>query len=390
MPTRRALVIGCGVFGVTTARELARRRWAVTLVEPGPIPRPEASSTDRSKIVRMDYGSDLFLTRLAEEALDGWRCWNQDLFTRPLFHEVGFLLLSRGPLAAGGFEYESMQAVAGLGHPVRRLDRAAIRREHPAWNADAFVDGYLSLHAGWVESGQAVSELAAAARAEGVDIRKGRAETIVADTVDGAGVQLRGGGFVQAEAIVVAAGAWTPQLVPALAGALRPVALPVLLLRPGSADELRPPRLPVWSADITGTGWYGFPAGEDGIVKIGHHGRGWPGRPEHPGPVPAEWEARGRRFLRDAIPRLADAPLAGTRACHYCDSTDGDFWIARDPHRPALVVASGGSGHGFKFAPLLGGLVADAVEGVENPRLERFRWRPEAPPAREHARYQAQ
>ncbi len=66
-----------------------------------------------------------------------------------------------------------------------------------------------------------------------------------------------------------------------------------------------------------------------------------------------------------------------TRLCMYADTQDEDFWIARDPARDGLTVASGGSGHGFKFAPVLGGIVADVVEGVAQPWSDKFRWRPE-------------
>jgi glycine/D-amino acid oxidase-like deaminating enzyme len=61
----------------------------------------------------------------------------------------------------------------------------------------------------------------------------------------------------------------------------------------------------------------------------------------------------------------------------YCDTHDGHFWIARDPEREGLVIATGDSGHGFKFAPVLGGIIADAVEAKPNAILNNFRWRPE-------------
>ncbi|MEK7277247.1 MAG: hypothetical protein AAB427_07855 [Chloroflexota bacterium] len=80
-----------------------------------------------------------------------------------------------------------------------------------------------------------------------------------------------------------------------------------------------------------------------------------------------------------------------TRACLYCDTWDGHFWIAPDPAREGVVVATGGSGHGYKFAPVLGGLIADAVEGQRNPYSHKFRWRPEVRLRRneEEARFQA-
>jgi len=84
-----------------------------------------------------------------------------------------------------------------------------------------------------------------------------------------------------------------------------------------------------------------------------------------------------REFLASTFPSLADAPIVYTRVCMYCDTHDGHFWIARDPERQGLVVAAGDSGHGFKFAPMLGEIIADAVEAKDNRLLEKFRWRPE-------------
>jgi glycine/D-amino acid oxidase-like deaminating enzyme len=93
--------------------------------------------------------------------------------------------------------------------------------------------------------------------------------------------------------------------------------------------------------------------------------------------VTREDEIDLRKFLRSTIPALVDAPIVYTRVCMYCDTNDGDFWIAPDPERLNLVIATGDCGHGFKFAPVLGELVADAVERKENPLLKKFRWRPE-------------
>ena len=76
---------------------------------------------------------------------------------------------------------------------------------------------------------------------------------------------------------------------------------------------------------------------------------------------------------------IANAPLVYSRICMYCDTADGDFWIAADPDRPWLVIAAGDNGHGFKFAPVLGEIIADATEGKSNQLLDRFRWRPEVP-----------
>ena len=108
--------------------------------------------------------------------------------------------------------------------------------------------------------------------------------------------------------------------------------------------------------------------------------------PDAPRTLPAVEEAPFREFLRDNLPALADAPVLAMRLCLYCDAFDGNFWIDHDPERPGLVVAAGDSGHGFKFAPVLGGLIADVVERKPNDWAQRFRWRARGPDAREAAR----
>ena len=114
-------------------------------------------------------------------------------------------------------------------------------------------------------------------------------------------------------------------------------------------------------------------------MKIANHGVG---RLMSPGStadrvVTSDEQRRFREFVAGTFLALVDAPIVSTRVCVYCDTVDEHFWIARDPERTNLVVATGGSGHAFKFAPLLGEWIADAVEGRTSPALERFRWRAE-------------
>ena len=383
----RVVVVGGGVFGLASALELRARGWEVDVLDPGPVPHPRASSTDVSKVVRMDYGADDLLTALAARALDGWERWNA-AWPRPLFHATGFLLLRREAMEPGSFEWESFVRAGEHGPAPERLDAAALAARHPAWRPGVHVDGYLSPRAGWAESGEVVGWMAGEARAAGVALREGVAfEGLLEEGSRVAGVRLRGGERVAADRVVVAAGAWTPALLPWLGGVMRTVGQPVLHLRPADPGRWRPPAFPTWAADLSRTGWYGFPALPDGRLKIGHHGSGFPVHPDAPDEVPDRVVERCRAFLAEALPDLADAPVVGRRLCLYCDTFDGDFFIGRDPDREGLVVAAGGSGHGFKFAPVLGPIVADALEGRENPWGRRFRWRAAGPPGREHARH---
>lgn len=134
----------------------------------------------------------------------------------------------------------------------------------------------------------------------------------------------------------------------------------------------------MFTADITRTAYYGFPLHPvHQVVKIGHHGDGLELGDGADLTVPTALTDAMRDFLAESIPALAEAEIVYARLCPYCDTTDLNFWIAPDPERVGVTVAAGGSGHAFKFAPLLGQWIADAVEGRESPLTARFRWRPE-------------
>ncbi len=372
---KRAIVAGGGVFGVSAALSLASRGWGVDLVDAGPLPRPEAASTDISKIVRMDYGSDALSTELMERALPLWRELNLR-WGEELYHEDGFLLLSRSPLAPGGFEHDSLATVTARGHAVDRLDGDKLALRFPSFSATGYPDGYLNPQAGWVESSRVVSRMLEDARGAGVRVHAG--EGVARFVEDGSrvgGVVTTSGGRLLGDVVLVAAGAWTPLVVPQLADVMWPVAQPVFHLKPHDPENWRPPRFTVFAAAIAETGWYGFPANASGIVKIANHGPGRRVHPDAPRVIAASDEDKLRAFLFESLPALADAPLASSKTCLYCDSYDGDFFIGRDPDRPGLAVAAGDSGHGFKFAPVLGDVIADAIDGKASRFTERFSWR---------------
>lgn len=382
----RVVVVGAGVFGAAGALELRLRGWEVTLLERGAAPHADASSTDVSKLVRMEYGGDLLYHELAELALEGWDRWNAE-WPRPLYHEHGLLLLAAGAGSPGGFERDSVRVLRERGYQLERIGGSELAARFPAWRGDAFAEAFWNPRAGWAESAAVVERLLELSVAAGVTFREARVRDLRSVGSAIAGVLLDDGQRLDAERVVLAAGAWTPALLPWLSGVMKPVAQPVLHFRVTNASDWSAPRFPPWAADISNTGWYGFPALTDGRVKVGHHGPGLVAPPEERGVVSADHEARCRAFLREAIPGLADAPLAGSRVCMYCDTIDGDFLIDMDPERYGLIVASGGSGHAFKFAPVLGSLIADAVEGKESRWSERFRWRPATERHREEARF---
>jgi glycine/D-amino acid oxidase-like deaminating enzyme len=276
-------------------------------------------------------------------------------------------------MAPGRAEQESLRVLRQRGYEVERVGPAALRQRFPAWVDQ--VDGYFNPRAGWVESTAVVKRLVTLGEEAGVVVRFASVAALLDSGSRVRGVRTSAGDDLAADRVVVCAGAWTPTLLPWLADRLRATAQPVLYFQAEDPGAFSGPTFPTWTADITSTGWYGFPALPDGRVKIGHHGPGTVVPPDGRGKVADAHVAAARAFLRDALPALADARLAGRRVCLYCDTSDGDFLIDAEPGRDGLIVASGGSGHGFKFAPVLGGIVADVVEGRANAWRPRFAWR---------------
>jgi glycine/D-amino acid oxidase-like deaminating enzyme len=373
-----AIVIGAGINGVTAAIELKHRGHKIILIDPGPLPHPLAASTDISKAIRAAYGADEEYTTLAERSIGLWREWNEK-FDVPLYHEVGDMFLRQAEMKPGDFEYESLRLFEQRGRKFERITSAQLRQRFPAWNADRYCDGIFDPEGGYAESGLVVNALVDRAKSFGVELREGAAFSCLDEDDDRVtGVVLDDGQRIGGDVVVAATGAWTPSTLPFTRTFLRATGHPVFHLKPSQPELFTPERFPVFGADISTTGYYGFPLNSDGVVKIANHGPGREMTPESCArAVTPEEETDLREFLSWTFPALANDPIVYTRICLYCDTNDGDFWIAPDPERSGLIVAAGDNGHGFKFAPVLGELIADAVEGKPNPLLQKFRWRPE-------------
>jgi glycine/D-amino acid oxidase-like deaminating enzyme len=397
----KVIVVGAGINGVTAAIELRKRGHHVVLIDPGPLPHPLAASTDISKVVRTAYGGDEDYTAMAERSIRRWRKWNQELGTM-LYHEVGVMFVRRQEMKPKDYEYESFALQQKRRLKVARMNAPELWKRLPAWNPELYRDGVLEIEAGYAESGRVVAALIDRAKTIGVQLREanfvsldengGRVKGVVArnggeiEKSRGDSAQIvppdpstaRGMTRIRSDLVIMATGAWTPYLLPFTKNFFRATGQPVFHLKPSRPELFVPDRFPVFGADITTTGYYGFPINRDGVVKIANHGPGREMSPDSPERlVNAEEETQLRQFLASTFPSLASAPIVYTHLCMYCDTHDGHFWIAPDPEREGLVVAAGDSGHGFKFAPVLGEIIADAAEGKDNPLLNKFRWRPE-------------
>ena len=374
------LVVGAGIFGVTTALSLRSRGYGVTLIDPGPLPFPLAASTDVSKVVRMEYGKNRQYMRMVIRAIEGFHRWNE-LFGETLYHETGILAATKEYMDDSEFVNDSYGMLLEEGQSPERLSGDEITRRFPAWTTGAYIDGFYNPRGGYAESGRVVGKLVETAMDAGVEVRPGQtAQKFLATGGRVRGIETREGATFRSDHTVIAAGSWTPWLLPELQAVMDATGHPIFHLKPKEPAPFTAPDFVVFFGDTARTGWYGFPMLREGIVKISRHGVGVPLHPEKDERTVYEEDfAQLRIFLEDTFPALLDAEITYTRRCLYNDTLDEHFWIDHHPEKEGLSIATGGSGHGFKFGPVLGDLIADVVEDKPNEWAEMFRWRDLAP-----------
>lgn len=373
------LIIGAGIFGLTSAIELKKRKYSVALLNPDTIPHPLAASTDISKIVRMEYGSDKEYSDMAEICIRKWKEWN-DFFGKELYHEIGMLMLCGDRLESGNQEYErkSYQYLLEKNYAPEAISYDDMPHRFPAINRDRYREVHFNPTAGYVEASEVLKLLAEYATELGVEIIPGQtADNFKIRQGNFSSLTTREGSRFSAGHCIVAAGSHTPLLLPELQPYMKASGHPVFHFKPLNPDLFRSDKLGVFMADISNTGWYGFPLHpKQGVIKIGRHMEGLHLHPEKDDRRVSDQEIEVcRDFLRASIPALAKAPLVYTRRCLYTDTLDGHFWIDQHPEVKGLSVASGGSGHAMKMGPLLGEMVADRAEGSKQLHSNRFLWR---------------
>ncbi len=374
------LVVGAGIFGVTTALSLRSRGYGVTLIDPGPLPYALAASTDVSKVVRMEYGTNRQYMRMVIRAIEGFHRWNEQ-FGETLYHETGVLAAAKTYMEKSEFVNDSYRMLLEEGQSPERLSGEEITRRFPAWTTGAYVDGFYNPRGGYAESGRVVGKLVEQAMAAGVEVRPGQtADQFLMSNGRVQGMRTREGATFGSDHTVLAAGSWTPWLLPEMQSVMDATGHPIFHLSPKDPAPFTAPEFVVFFGDTALTGWYGFPMLREGIVKISRHGIGVSLHPEKDERTVYEEDFRQLRiFLEETFPELLDAEITYTRRCLYNDTLDENFWIDHHPEKEGLSLATGGSGHGFKFGPVLGDLIADVVEDKPNEWAELFKWRDLSP-----------
>jgi len=438
------IIVGAGIFGLSTGLHLARRGYIdVTVFDKQPYDRTlysyfngcDAASADINKIIRCGYGSQTVYQSLALESLKEWNLWNEELAsgrTMPPGMTTGdALFVNNGELSITEaeelpeFERQSIAELAKAGYGRTQLvtgdqESEAIAREH-GWELamDPFqrrgkgkaYSAVLDTTGGMANADKACRFALHKARHLGVkfvlDPEAGMLKSLYRlpgeeDTVGG--ITTGDGKTHHAALTILACGGWTPMLLPTMDGLCEATAGSVVMLKipKGSTlwDRFDPKLFPTWAWNMRNGaegGLYGFPRDENGWLKIGYRGlkytnpvdqgdgiarsvpvTRWTENDQLEG-LPRQASRVISRFLREYLPELAaeGIHISTTRLCWYTDSFDNHLVIDRVPETSGLMVATGGSGHAFKYLPSLGSRVVDIIEGVgcDRPDVQAWRWR---------------
>ncbi|KZZ96784.1 fructosyl-amino acid oxidase [Moelleriella libera RCEF 2490] len=421
-PPSSILIVGSGVFGLSTAWALTKRplfaKTSITVVDDttgGQFPPEDCASIDSSRIVRADY-ADPHYAALANEAQREWRKQGvAELGGQGRYTESGLILTAyvpeeskTGQKSGMAYTQESWKNCVEIavkeGHlpgEIETLDSAAALGASLGTDTHAGDWGYLNPFSGWADAGKGMKwlfeQVTTSGRVEFVEAKVGRLKTRGGAVT---GVQLLDGRLLDADVVLVAAGAWTGTLID-LRGQVE--ATGQALGYVDISDE----ELAVLSEQPVvlnlSSGLFIIPP-QGRTLKVARHGFGYlnpsvvhgalPSSPlAEQKPIVVSRPRTSRNGLARRLPHEADmdlrrglaqlSPVKGlekrpwkeTRLCWYSDTRDGDWLVDWHPGWKGLFIATGDSGHGYKFLPVLGEKVLDCMLGQGGLIGEKWKWK---------------
>ncbi len=359
----RVVVVGAGAFGGWSALMLRRAGAEVTLVDTWGPGSSRASSGGETRVIRQTYGADRFYTELAGRALELWM-EHQASFGQRYFARTGALWMVTG--AQDSLVKDALPILSELGIEHRQLSADECRKRYPQIDFDGVRWALWEAGAGYLLGRGACQAVAEALVREGGTFLQAEAKPVfgaAGSPLDG--VALSTGSTLTADAYLFACGPWLGKIFPEVPGArIRPTRQEVFFFGTPAGDaRFSDNALPVWVEEGASL-WYGIPGNRWRGFKVADDTRGPDFDPtDGERVISPEGLAAARALLARRFPALRAAPLVESRVCQYENSADGHFVFDRHPRAENLWLLGGGSGHGFKFGPALGELVAASVLG---------------------------
>jgi sarcosine oxidase len=356
------IVIGVGALGSAAVFHLARSGRRVLGIERFGVPNEQGSSHGVTRIIRLAYYEDPSYVPLLRRAYELWREL-EAVAGEQLLHITGSV--DAGPPDSFVFEGSVRSCVEhGLEHEI--VDGAEVNRRFPGYHLPAESMAVLQPDGGFLLPERCIVAHADAARALGAEIRTD--ERVLEWEPVGGGVRVTTDrATYEAERLVLAAGAWEGKLTGLPVVAERQVLAWLDPLRP---ELFTPERFPVFNLIVEEGRYYGFPVfGIPGFKFGRYHHLEEEGDPDVLDREPAP---RDEQVLRDFAERYfpdGAGPTSSLKACLFENTPDEHFLLGLHPEHENVIVAGGGSGHGFKFASVIGEVVGQLARG-ESPQLE--------------------
>jgi len=359
------IVAGVGAMGVATCWQLARRGMRVLGLERFSIPHARGSSHGVNRIIRLAYFEHPNYVPLLRRAYDMWREVERDCGRRLLFVTGGLDIGPRdGRLVTG-----SLASCRTHNLPHEVLEAAEIKRRFPAFALPSEHVAVFQPDGGFIACEDAITAIAAMARSHGAELREH--EPIARWSANGDRVTVEtAAATYEADRLIVSTGAWVGTHIPQLRNIAVPERQVLAWFEPKEPRLFAPDAFPISIVDAEEGFVYQFPAWGTPGFKMGlfnHlHETG------DADAISRKPDAADERLLRKLVERyfpLAAGPTLRLETCLFTNVPDGHFVVDRLPNAPNVTVVSACSGHGFKFAPVIGEVVADLSTGT-TPRFD--------------------
>jgi sarcosine oxidase len=358
------IVVGVGAMGASTCWELARRGVRVLGLEQFDIPNTRGSSHGFSRMIRMAYYEHPDYVPLLRRAYERWEQLEKSTGEKLLYITGGLYMGRReSEIIAGSLEAAQKHNIA---HEM--IEHAALKQRYPQFELPADHVGMLEPLAGFLLPERVIATYVEDALASGADIHGQESVTDWSASSSSVTVKTNRAEYT-CDRIIFCGGAWSGKLLGDLGVDLVVTRQVLGWVWPKQPALFELGTLPVWAIERPGGSiWYGFPMIADAPgFKLALHATGSATDPDQVNRErsPAD-EETFRPCLRKYIPR-ADGPVLSMRTCLYTNSPDSHFIIDHHPKLPGVILACGFSGHGFKFASVVGEILADyATRGKTN------------------------
>jgi sarcosine oxidase len=360
-----AIVLGAGGIGSAAMYHLAARGARVVGIDQLRPPHNYGSSHGQTRVIRQAYFEHPNYVPLLRESYRLWREL-ESCVERRLFHQIG--LVEIGP--EDGVVVPGVLRAAEEHHlTVESLTAREIERRWPGLRVPNDLVGVFEPTAGYLLVEDCVAAHLAAAEAAGAELRIEKAIELRNGSVweadeRGVRVNLLHSSPIEADRLIVCAGAWAGEVLADLAIELTVLRKSLFWFKTSASELELASGMPVYLFELTDGIYYGFPKLDPRGVKVAEHtgGRVVRAGSENRAPDPVEQD-RLMTFLKSHLPNVT-YEVSGHATCLYTMSPDEHFIVDRHPQHANVMFAAGLSGHGFKFAPVLGKALADmALDG---------------------------